>query len=79
MVSRKKHYAFWSQSGDLFENLKKNLPLDVFDKFHSIYLLYNVEDMMKFEDFQLFRATYKGVEVTFHQYVDLSYSVKVNY
>ena len=79
MISRRKHFSYWSHMGDLFEVLKKNLPDEIYDKFYSLYLIYNVEDMLKFADFQLFRAKYKDVEVTFQQYVDLTYSVKVNY
>ena len=79
MIPRQKHFSYWSHMGDLFEVLKKNLPADIYDKFYSLYLIYNVEDMFKFADFQLFRAKYQDVEVTFQQYVNMTYSVKVNY
>lgn len=79
MIPHKKHFNYWSHMGDQFEVLKKNLPADIYDKFYTIYLMYSVEEMFKFDKFELFRASYENIQVTFQQYVGSTFSVKVNY
>lgn len=76
---RRKNFNYHNYMGDFFEILKSKLPYEVFNKVHTIYLLYNVSDMLNFDDFMLFRAKYKDVEVTFHQYVDGTWHAKILY
>lgn len=76
---RKKYYCYRSYSGNFLETLKRDLTANVFDKVYSLYLIHSVEDMLKFEDFEFFRACYQGIRVTFQQYVSGEWCCKIEY
>lgn len=76
---RKKFYCYRSYMGDFLETLKRDLTPNVFDKVYSLYLIYSVEDMLKYDDFEFFRARYKDIRVTFQQYVSGGWTCKIEY
>lgn len=76
---RNKFYCYRSWMGDIWTNLSKNLPLEVYDKVYTFWLIHSVECMFAFPEFELFRASYKGVQITFQQYVDSTWCCKIKY
>lgn len=78
-MKRKRFCRYSSNEGDFLELLAKRLPAAVYHDVYCLYLIYSVEDMLKFEDFELFRATYKSVRVTFQQYVNTIWCCKIEY
>lgn len=65
--------------GDFWQVLKSKLPFDVYEKVRTFWLIHSVECMFAFPEFDIFRASYEGVEVTFQQYVNGEWCCKVKY
>lgn len=78
-MKRSRFFCYRSYQGNFLELLAKHLPAAVYNEVYSLYLIYSIEDMMKFEDFEFFRARYKSVRVTFQQYVDTTWCCKIEY
>lgn len=76
---RKKFYCYRSFMGEFWSTLSKNLPQEICQKVRNFWLVYSVECMFAFPEFDIFRASYEGVEVTFQQYVNGEWCCKVKY
>lgn len=78
-MKKNRFFCYRNPMGNMWEVLGKNLPACVVEIVREFWLVYYVDDFACLPSFQLFRASWRGVEITIKQVAGAMYSVKILY
>lgn len=78
-MKKKRFFCYRTHMGNMWDVLRKQLPAYVVEIVKEFWLVYSVDEFACFPTFQLFRATWKDVEITIQLVAGSLYSVKILY
>lgn len=78
-MKKKSFFCYRNHMGNMWDVLRKQLPACVVEIVKEFWLVYSVDEFACFPTFQLFRATWKDVEITIQLVAGSMYSVKIVY
>lgn len=78
-MKKKRFFCYRNHMGNMWGVLRKQLPASVVEIVKEFWLVYSVDEFACFPTFQLFRATWKDVEITIQLVAGSMYSVKILY
>lgn len=78
-MKKKRFFCYRHTMGNMWAVLRKQLPACVVEIVKEFWLVYSVDEFACFPTFQLFRATWKDVEITIQLVAGSMYSVKIVY
>lgn len=78
-MKKKRFFCYRNPMGNMWGVFNKQLPAYVVEVIREFWLIYSVDEFACLPTFQLFRATWKNVEITIQLVAGSMYSVKVLY
>lgn len=78
-MKKKRFFCYRNPMGNMWEVLRRQLPANTFEIVREYWLVYSVDEFACIPTFQLFRAEWKGVEITVQLVSGVMYSVKIAY
>lgn len=78
-MKKKRFFCYRNHMGNMWDVFNKQLPACVVEIIREFWLVYSVDEFACIPTFQLFRAQWKGLEVTIQLVAGSMYSVKVSY
>ena len=78
-MKRNRFFYYRDNMGNMWNVLNEKLPDYVVEIVKEFWLVYYVDDFACLSSFQLFRASWRGVEITIKQVAGTMYSVKILY
>lgn len=76
---KKRYFCYRHHMGNMWFVMSRILPPHVVGIIREFWLIYSVDCFCTLPDFQLFRASWKGVQVTIQQTAGIMFSVKIVY
>lgn len=78
-MRKKRFFCYRSRMGNMWDVLIEKLPDYVVEIVKEFWLVYYVDDFACLPSFQLFRASWRGADITIKQVEGAIYSVKIVY
>ena len=78
-MKKKRFFCYRSHMGNMWDVMKCQLPAYVVELVKEFWLIYSVDEFACLPSFQLFRASWRDIEVTIQQVAGTMYSVKIVY
>lgn len=78
-MKKKRIFYYRDNMGNMWDVLNKKLPGYAVEIVKEFWLVYYVDDFACLPSFQLFRASWRGAEITIKQVAGTMYSVKIVY